>query len=176
MSTTAPRLALVVCAAPPAAAIGDLARLLMDDGWVVDVVATDAAREWIDMDTLVSLTGSPVRVQARQPHEPKAPPPDAVALVPATFNTINLWASGVNNTAALGILNEALCAGTPIVAAPYVKEVLTRHPAFDRNLTILTQAGARLTETDALRPDVEGGPYRWRAVVELLREVKPPRP
>lgn len=32
----------------------------------------------------------------------------AIAVVPATFNTINKWVAGISDTFALGILNEAI--------------------------------------------------------------------
>jgi phosphopantothenoylcysteine decarboxylase len=172
MMTSPRRLVLVVCAAPPAATIDDLVRLLLEDGWTVDVIVTDAAQSWIDAAVLQSLTGSPVRVLSREPSEPKAPRPDAVVLAPATFNTINLWAAGVNNSPALGLLNEALCDQTPIVASPYVKEVLTKHPAFERNLTTLVEAGVLMTAVDALRPAVDNEPFQWHVILDLLLQVK----
>ncbi|WKU05503.1 flavoprotein [Micromonospora sp. HUAS LYJ1] len=89
-------------------------------------------------------------------------------LAPATFNTINQWAAGINNTAALGILNEALGAGTPIIASPYVKAVLATHPAFNRNLELLASAGVHLTATEALRPATPDEPFRWQGVLDLL--------
>jgi phosphopantothenoylcysteine decarboxylase len=38
--------------------------------------------------------------------------------VSATFNVINNWAQGINDTLALGILNEALGADVPVYAFP----------------------------------------------------------
>jgi hypothetical protein len=34
------------------------------------------------------------------------PPADAIAVAPATYNTINKWAAGISDTLALGILCE----------------------------------------------------------------------
>jgi phosphopantothenoylcysteine synthetase/decarboxylase len=36
------------------------------------------------------------------------PRADAVAIAPATFNTINKWVAGISDTFALGLLNEAI--------------------------------------------------------------------
>ncbi len=53
--------------------------------------------------------------QNRGPDEAQAEPRgDAVLVVPATFNTINKWAAGMNDTLALGLLNEALGSWIPI--------------------------------------------------------------
>jgi hypothetical protein len=44
-----------------------------------------------------------------------------VLAAPLTFNTINKWASGINDTVGLGPLNEVLSSETTIVAVPCVK-------------------------------------------------------
>jgi flavoprotein len=36
------------------------------------------------------------------------PPPDAITVASATFNTINKWAAGISDTVVLGLLTEAL--------------------------------------------------------------------
>jgi phosphopantothenoylcysteine synthetase/decarboxylase len=103
------------------------------------------------------LTGYPVRVDARHPDDPDTmPKAEAVIAAPATFNTLNKWAAGISDTFALGILNEAIGLGVPVVASPYAKASLAAHPAFERSLQVLAGAGVRLTETEALRPAVDG--------------------
>src|SRR5215510_10655650 len=57
------------------------------------------------------------------------PPATAFAAAPATFNTINKWAAGISDTLALGLLNEAIGLGLPIVAVPWPNAALARHPA-----------------------------------------------
>lgn len=166
-----PVLVLVVCAAPPASDIGQLADQLMQRGWEVHIVATEAAVEWIDVEHLEALTSKPVRTRLRGLQEPKAPEAATVVVAPATFNTINLWAAGINNTAALGVLNGALGAGTPIVASPYAKRTLASHPAFDRSLRTLAEAGVRLTATDALRPASDTEPFAWACVLDQLNDL-----
>jgi phosphopantothenoylcysteine synthetase/decarboxylase len=168
---TAPKvLYLVVCAAPPARRIGELVDLLRRHGWQVYVIATPtAATGWVDAGGLSTQTGFPVCSRPRRPGDPRLlPAADAIAVVPATFNTVNKWAAGISDTFALGILNEAIGLGLPIVVSPYVKPPLAAHPAFGRSLGLLREYGVRVTETEALRPDRDDQPYVWSAVIEAL--------
>jgi phosphopantothenoylcysteine decarboxylase len=155
-------LALVVCAAPPVLRIGELIGLLQEDGWTVCLTATPTAAAWIDQQALGQQTGYPVRVEWRMPGEPELhPPATAVAVAPATFNIINKWAQGINDTVALGILNEALGAGIPVYAFPNVKAQLATHPSYDQHLQVLREAGVIVTPMVA--------ELTWRTVVDLLR-------
>jgi phosphopantothenoylcysteine synthetase/decarboxylase len=166
VNATLPVLALVVCAAPPAADVHELVPLLRADGWDVLVVPTPAAVAWIDEQALTDASGRPVRSVARAPGDPKTTPPiAAVAVVPATFNTINQWANGTNNNQALGVLNEALGQAIPIVVAPYLKDPLARHPAYRRNVDALRAAGVTVLERRADDPS----PTWWSAVAQALR-------
>jgi phosphopantothenoylcysteine decarboxylase len=154
-------LALVVCAAPPVLRIGELIDLLQEDGWTVCLTATPTAATWIDQDALAEQTGYPVRVEWRKPDEPEPhPPATAVAVAPATFNVINKWAQGINDTLALGILNEALGAGIPVYAFPNIKSALTAHPSYDRHLRLLRDAGVALAAL--------GDELNWRTVADTL--------
>lgn len=138
-------LALVACAAPPVLRIGELIELLQEDGWTVCLTATPTAATWIDREALARQTGYPVRVDWRMPGEPEPhPPADVVAVVPATFNVINKWALGINDTLALGILNEALGADIPVYAFPNIKAELATHPSYDRHLRQLREADVAL--------------------------------
>jgi hypothetical protein len=78
-------------------------------GWDVCVIATPSGTKFVDAEQLARLTGHVVRHDYKQPDEPDVlPPADAMAVAPATFNTINKWAAGISDTLALGLLNEAL--------------------------------------------------------------------
>jgi phosphopantothenoylcysteine decarboxylase len=72
-----------------------------------------------------------------------------VVALPLTFNTINKWAAGINDNAALGVLNEALGDRLPIVASPVAKASLAAHPALARSLDTLASAGVTFTATNA---------------------------
>ncbi|GHJ56360.1 hypothetical protein Nm8I071_56670 [Nonomuraea sp. TT08I-71] len=154
-------LALVACAAPPVLRIGELIELLQEDGWTVCLTATPTAATWIDREALAQLTGYPVRVEWRKPGEPEPhPPADIVAVVPATFNVINKWAQGINDTMALGILNEALGAGIPVYVLPNVKAQLAAHPSYGRNLRLLCNHGVIALPLPA--------ELDWRAIASRL--------
>lgn len=163
---------LVVCAAPPARRIDELVDLLSRHGWRVYVIATPtAAAGWVDAGRLAAQTGFPVRSQARRPGDPRTlPEADAIAVVPATFNTINKWAAGISDTFALGILNEAVGIGVPIVVSPYVKSALAAHPAFGRSLALLSDFGVRFTAIEALRPGDDGERFAWPVILDALSD------
>lgn len=161
---------LVVCAAPPAQHIGELVTLLMDAGWSVCVIPTPQAAGWIDAAALAEQTGYPVRHDYRQPGDSKSlPPAEAIVVAPATFNTINKWAAGISDNYALGILNEAIGLGLPIVAAPYAKPSLAAHPAFGASIDLLNRYGVRTTDNENIRhPHHADEHYYWQPVSELL--------
>ncbi|MEU4712191.1 flavoprotein [Micromonospora purpureochromogenes] len=155
-------LSLVACAAPPVLHIGELVELLQEDGWTVCLTATPTAATWIDRKALARQTGYPVRVEWRMPGEPEPhPPATAVAVVPATFNVINKWALGINDTLALGILNETLGAAIPIYAFPNVKAQLAAHPSYDQHVRLLREAGVTMTPLAT--------ELKWRMIADRLR-------
>lgn len=168
-----PVVAVVACGAPPIVALPGLLRSLRARDWDLYAFLTATATRWTDPAEVDRWTGHRVRTALRQPTEPKGVPlPDLVVVAPATFNTINQWAAGINDTAPLGLLNEALGAGVPIVVAPNVKGALARHPAFVRNLDLLRESGVRFTAPDALGPGPDG--YEWTPVLDLIDEVLRP--
>jgi phosphopantothenoylcysteine decarboxylase len=167
------QLLLVVCAATPLRRINDLLDLLHavpDDGrrWEVTVLATPSAATWPFLDDVPERTGRPLLHRMPLPDEPwPALSPDAILVAPATFNTLNKWATGVNDNLAVGLLNEYLGSGIPIVAAVHVKPELAAHPAFAGNLAVLQAAGVRLTSTY---------PFSWQDALDLLPVPPDPAP
>src|SRR5215470_261129 len=153
MTSPIPRvLYLIVCAAPPARAIGELVTLLQERGWVVCVIATPRAAGWLDTAALAEQTGYPVRQDYKQPGDlDTLPLASAIAVVPATFNTINKWVAGISDTFALGILNEAIGLKLPVVVAPYAKSSLAAHPAFEQNLQTLGRWGVTVLPNETIR-------------------------
>ncbi|MFA1543939.1 flavoprotein [Actinomadura monticuli] len=142
------------------------------------VIATPSGLKFVDADRLAGITGFPVRSEYKQPDEPDVlPPADAFAVAPATFNTVNKWAHGISDTLALGLLNEAVGAGRPIIAAPWPNNALSRHPAFGRSVADLRAWGvtvlfdpAVLSSPDA--PDMTEGTFPWTELCESLRETR----
>jgi phosphopantothenoylcysteine decarboxylase len=140
---------LIVCAAPPARDTPELVTFLVEDAWDVCVIATPSALDWISVDELENLTGHPVRSRFRHPDDAEfAPKGDAVLVAPATFNTINKWANGINDTLGLGLLNEALGRQVLVIARPWVNSALGSHPAFEKNCEVLRAAGVLLVNPE----------------------------
>lgn len=99
-------LSVIACGAGPATAIGTLIGQASDRGWTVQVIATPAALDFLDVAAVGKQIGLPVRSRYRKPGEPRSEKADAIIVAPATYNTINKWAQGVSDTYALGVLAE----------------------------------------------------------------------
>ncbi len=141
-SETGNVLYLIVCGAPPAADTAQLVKKKQAEGWDVCVVATPHGVQWFDADEVESTTGHVVRTEFRAPTAPEfSPRGDAVLLAPATFNTINKWALGINDTLALGLLNEALGRAIPISVQPVVNSALSKHRAFMSSMSLIQGHG-----------------------------------
>ncbi|MEV5575310.1 flavoprotein [Spirillospora sp. NPDC052269] len=182
-----PVLYLITCGGRPAADIAGLVPRLRADGWRVCVIATPSGTKFIASDELRDLTGYPVRSDYKRPEEPDVlPPADAFAVVPATFNTINKWAQGISDTLALGLLNEAVGLGRPIVAVPWTNVALARHPAFERSIAELRAWGVtvvldpvRLPAPDSDTTEPGEGAFPWddlHTQLNLLRRKFPNAP
>ncbi|MGC4749016.1 flavoprotein [Micromonospora sp. DT201] len=169
--TERPVLYLVVCAAGPAEHIDELVDLLIADGWQVCMIVSPTAAPWLDREALQDKTGYLVRVEWRMPGDPEPhPPANVVVAAPVTSNTVAKWALGINDTLALGVLNESLGAGLPIVAFPHVKAELAAHPAYAGHLAVLRAAGVVVSEGKALNP--AHGLDRWGVVIEAVRSAR----
>ena len=90
-----------------------------------------------------------------------------------TFNSLNRWADGHSDTLALGLLNEALGMGKPIVAVPWINTALAAHPAIPGNLDRLTNAGVMFVLEHGLLPEPRSGAagalaFPWDAALDAL--------
>lgn len=163
---------LVVCGAPPAGSIAELVQLLQGEAWDVCVVPTPSGMAWLDIPRLEEVTGYPVQPEGRKPDETsRLPKADLIVVAPATFNTINKWAGGINDNFSFGVLNEALGLEIPIIVSPYAKPSLASHPAFRRSLDTLRDCGVRLTAVEALRPTDPAQPFVWSAVMDVVKSI-----
>ena len=140
-----PVLYAITCAAGPA---GQVTRLISDArarGWDPYFIATPAALDFVDVRELEEQTGHPVRSEYRKPGNADGsrslPKADAIIVAPATYNTINKWANGISDNFALGILVEAVGLRIPVVVLPFINSALAAHPAFQRSITLLRDAG-----------------------------------
>lgn len=135
---------VIVCAAGPAGDVGKLVTLAHHGGWDVQIIATPAALDFIDTQTLETQTGRPVRSEYRKPGEPRSPKADAIIVAPATYNTINKWANGISDTYALGILAEAPGLDIPVAVLPFVNTALAERHPFEQSLAILRKEGIHI--------------------------------
>jgi phosphopantothenoylcysteine synthetase/decarboxylase len=158
---------VIACGGRPAGQLADFVVFAQAHGWDVCVILTPDAVKFADTARLAELTGHPVRVQYKHPDEPDVlPPPDALVIAPATFNTINKLASGISDTLALGLLNEAIGLGLPVLAAPWPSAHLARHPAFPRSVAALREWGVTVILDPARLPEAGVGPasFPWEAL------------
>ncbi|GAA0961561.1 flavoprotein [Actinocorallia libanotica] len=137
---------IIACAAPPASGVAELVSLARSSGWGrIQVIGTPLGMRFLDHYRLSHVLDEPVRSEWRMPWEPKTmPPPSAMVVAPATFNTINKWAAGITDTFAVGLLCEFSGAGLPILAVPCLQAELARHTAFSRSLEELRSMGVRV--------------------------------
>ncbi|MEY9490561.1 hypothetical protein RKD26_006355 [Streptomyces calvus] len=167
-----PFLYVVVCAAGVATGVSKLITAAQERNWEVGVIATPVAMNgFFDSAAVEAQTGRPIRSAWRTPGEPRPfPPPDAVVVAPATFNTVNKWAAGIADTLALGTLCEAAGLGVPIAVLPCVADALAAHPAYRDSLTRLRGMGVRFGDPYAGEPDPDGGrpEFRWERALDLL--------
>jgi phosphopantothenoylcysteine synthetase/decarboxylase len=173
---------VIVCGAPLATRTPDLLIELVAEGWTPSVIATPSALGWLDQAAIADAIGVPARSQYRDPSQPKSLDPAAVVVCPATFNTVNKAAAGAMDTYALGVFCEALGAGIPTIVVPMVNNKLWGHPAWQRSLSVLVEAGAALVDVQTggleLTPVTSGS---GDAVVEafdpswVTARLEPPR-
>jgi phosphopantothenoylcysteine synthetase/decarboxylase len=136
---------LFICGAGPASRITDIVTLAQTEGWSVYCVATPAAVEhFLDVPALETATGHQVRTTYRKPGDEPLPKADGVIVAPATYNTINKWASGISDTYALNQLAELTGLGVPIVVLPFVNQALAANRVFHRSVDELRTAGVRV--------------------------------
>jgi phosphopantothenoylcysteine synthetase/decarboxylase len=163
---------VVTCAARSAEPmdIQDFVKLAQASFWDVYIIATPQATKFIDQPLLEKLTGHLVRCEYRHPEEPDTfPKADAIVVAPATFNTINKWASGITNTLALGILCEHMGLGTPIVTVPCVPESLAYQPTFSKNIVLLKSYEVSVLYEPCRYPPMNNVP--WELVLFSLNKA-----
>ncbi|MET8114699.1 flavoprotein [Streptomyces prasinus] len=172
-----PFLYVVVCASGIAGDVGTLITAARQRGWDVGVVATPQGLGFLDTEAIEAQTGYPIRSAWRKPGEARPlPPADAIAVAPATFNTVNKWAAGISDTLALGILCEAYGMGVPITVLPYLNAAQAAHPAYRQSLERLTGMGVLVGRSyEPHRPKAGGGTdrFRWTEALDLLESGVP---
>ena len=167
---------LMVCASPRARRVSELISRAQGHGWSVCVIPTPEALKFIDRPALEQQTGFPVRSEYDQHGrtDDPLPPPDAMLVCPATFNTINKWTCGLADTLALALMTEAIGLGLPLVAAPALNSAQAAHPAFDRSVAALREMGVTVLYGPGVYepgpPGTGGRPYNWELPLNALDE------
>jgi phosphopantothenoylcysteine synthetase/decarboxylase len=168
-----PVLYIIACGGRPAGQLPDFVRFAQGQGWDVCVIATPEGAKFVDAGKLAELTGHPVRVYYKHPDEPDVlPQPDAFVIAPATFNTINKLAAGISDTLALGLINEAVGLGLPVIAAPWPSVQLYRHPVFQRSIAALGDWGVMIIINPERLPQASDNPpvFPWEELrTELVK-------
>jgi phosphopantothenoylcysteine synthetase/decarboxylase len=154
-----PFLYVVVCAAGNAVDVAELLTAARER-WDIGVIATPQGLGFLDVGAVTALTGRPVRSAWRRPGETRPfPPADAIAVAPATFNTINKWAAGIADTLAVATLCEAYGTGVPTAVLPSVNAPLAAHPAYRESVRRLRGMGVLFGTEER---------FRWEHALELL--------
>ncbi|WP_406360805.1 flavoprotein [Streptomyces sp. NBC_00715] len=169
--TDKPFLQIVVCAAGVAADVGKLITAAHERNWDVGVVATPQGLGFLDIKAVEAQTGLPIRSAWRTPDQPRPTrPAGAIAVAPASFNTVNKWAAGISDNLALGILCEAPAMGVPVAVLPYLNSAQAAHPAYRQSLERLREMGVLIGSYEPHRPKAGGGAdrHRWEEALELL--------
>ncbi|MEJ8652612.1 flavoprotein [Streptomyces sp. MS1.AVA.3] len=174
-----PFLYVVVCAAGIAGDAGNLITAAQAQHWEVGVVATPQSLGFIDVQAIETQTGYPIRSAWRTPGDPRPlPPADAIAVAPATCNTINKWAAGISDTLAVGILCEAYGFGIPTAVLPYLNSApQAAHPAYRQSLDRLRETGFLIGSYEPHKPKAGSGAdrFRWEEALELFVPRLSPR-
>lgn len=175
-----PVLYAIACGGRPARDLPAFVATMQSDGWETCAIATPSALRFMDTAGLAELTGHVVRFDYKQPSEPDIlPQPDAMVVAPCTFNTTNKWASGISDTLALGLLNEAIGLRIPVVAVPNPSIALAKHPAFAESIARLRSWGVTvLFDPDTYPlPTPNMGPdaaelFPWGALTVQIRAMR----
>lgn len=130
----------------------ELARRLMDRGYLVRAVLTEGAKQFITPLSASALTGQPVyselfslTEEAEMGHIRLAREADLVLIAPATAHFVAKIAHGLADC-----LASTLCLATtaPLLIAPAMNPVMWAHPATQDNLALLTRRGCYTVSPD----------------------------
>lgn len=121
----------------------ELIRLLVKQGYTIQVVMTEAATHFITPTTLQALSGNPVfidgwdqRITNAMPHIELSRPADAILVAPASADFIAKLAHGFAND-----LLSTLCLARecPLLVAPAMNRQMWENPSTQRNIAQLLQ-------------------------------------
>jgi phosphopantothenoylcysteine decarboxylase/phosphopantothenate--cysteine ligase len=148
VSASSPRLLVGITGGIAAYKGADFVRRLMDRGFTVDVVMTQAACRFIAPATLQALSGRPVytdmwdaRVANGMPHIDLSRDKAAIVVAPATADFMAKLAHGLADD-----LLSTLCLARdcPLIVAPAMNRQMWEHPATRRNVEQLERDGVAI--------------------------------
>lgn len=179
---TSRTLYLFSSAAPP---VFDVAKVIEDAqsrGFDVCLGLTPTAARWLEesLAGLAALSGHPVRWEYRLPGQPDAwPEADVIAFAPATFNSINAWATGITRDFVVGVVAEGIGKGVPTVAMPCVDAAHVRHRQFERSVAELREMGVTVLYGQGGFVPSEPGQersreYPWHLVLDAAEQIVAP--
>jgi hypothetical protein len=168
-------------AAPP---VFDVAKVVEDAqslGFDVCLGLTPTAARWLEesLDGLAALTGHPVRWEYKLPGQPDVwPKADVIAFAPATFNSINAWATGITRDFVVGVVAEGIGKRIPMVTMPCVNAAYVQHRQFERSVAELRGMGVKvLYGEEGFVPNQPGQgrseEYPWHLVLDAVAQLAP---
>ncbi|MER6592722.1 flavoprotein [Micromonospora purpureochromogenes] len=154
---TGGHLQVVVCGAGPAADVAQLVKAAQRRSWTAAVTATPSAMDFIEPQSLESLTGHPVRstYQSSPGTRRSLPATDALVIAPATYNSINKIALGLADNYAMTSVAELIGRQVPTVIVPFVNAALAARAPLRHAVASLRDEGVRVL----LGPDDQWEPH-----------------
>ncbi|MEN9407586.1 MAG: hypothetical protein RLZZ455_802 [Candidatus Parcubacteria bacterium] len=160
-----------------------LAKMLVADGIVVEVVMTDSARKMVDPKEFEAITGRKVHASLfeegfeykdilssrRVDHIALADAADVILIAPATANVIAKLAHGIADDF---LTTMVLAGNSPIILSPSMNVHMWNNPVTQQNISILKQRGYSIIppERGMLACGYEG-PGRLPHLQKLRKEV-----
>jgi phosphopantothenoylcysteine decarboxylase/phosphopantothenate--cysteine ligase len=134
----------------------ELARLLIKEGAVVQVVMTKNAEAFITPLTMKTLTGRPVYSALYNPdaqgnysatvHIDLAREPQMVVVAPATANILGKMANGIADDLLSTVLMAVNTAECPVILAPSMNTSMFHNPAVRNNIAVLRRRGYNMAD------------------------------
>ncbi len=152
----------------------DIASRLTQAGARVEVVMTESAARLITPLTLRNITGRPVVTDMFESaseysveHVALAEAADAVAIVPATANTIAKLAAGIADNMLCCVV---LATRAPVIVAPAMNDNMLRNPVTQENLARLKARGFTVIDPEYGR--LASGKEGWGRLAENEKIIK----
>lgn len=149
------RIALGVCGGIAAYKAAELVRLLQQDAFAVEVIMTEAARQFVTPLTFAALSGNKVitgmwdenaDAASAMEHINVGQRVDALVISPASADMLAKFAQGI----ASDFLSTLYLATTvPVIVSPAMNVNMWQHPATRQNISILRARGVHIVEPGA---------------------------